>query len=107
MDALLIGRSFCLIIKGILLYVTFILLHKILTVTTIIKISTYFALVNQGFSESVYRILLSIRPHLIPTAYVTLWIFLSAMLTPFFTTWLVTFYRSSVKKTADAFWMEE
>ena len=107
MDALLIGRSFCLIIKGILLYVAFILLHKILTVNVITRISTYFALANQGFSENVYRVLLSIKPHIIPTAYTTLWIFLSAMMTPFFTTWLVSFWRSSIRKTADTFWIEE
>lgn len=106
-DALLFGRSFCLVVKGILLYVCFILLHRFLTEENIKEIATWFAIRSIDVAESVYRILLNVQPQIIPTAYITLGIFMLAVLTPFFTTWLTSFYRSSLEKKATEFWAAE
>ena len=106
-DALLFGRSFCLIIKGILLYVGFIILHINLTENNIKEFAKYFVFKSVDLAEDIYRILLNVQPQIIPTAYLTLGIFLAAVMTPFFTTWLASFYRSSLEKRAAEFWAAE
>lgn len=104
--SLLSGRSFCLIIKGILIYVAFIFCHRWLTEDNIQWLLTSIALIkNESLAEDVYRIIYNLRPHLIPTAYLTLGIFSAAMLTPYFTTWIISLYRSSKEKKAAAFWL--
>lgn len=105
--ALLTGRTFSLLIKGVILFVCFIWLHNYMTKERIITISSYFASKNANLGETLYRVLLNIKPHIIPTAYATLAIFATAMITPFFTTWITALYRSSVRKKAEAFWYAE
>jgi hypothetical protein len=105
--ALLTGRSFSLFIKGVLLYVLFIGLHRITTKENVMQLASYFALKNVELAETIYRVVMNLRPHIIPTAYTTLVIFLTAMITPFFTTWITSLYRSSIKKKAAAFWLAE
>jgi hypothetical protein len=49
---------------------------------------------------------INMRDHLLTTAFRILAIFAGAVLTPFFTIWLVSFYRSYQGKKAKRFWME-
>lgn len=105
-DSLLLGRCFCLMIKGILLFVLFIAIHERLTDEVARKTALAFSLRNTEMSESVYRIINNMRPHIVMTAYETLAIFVVAMLIPFCTIWFVSFYRKAQERKAEIFWTE-
>ncbi|QTA83861.1 Uncharacterized protein dnl_62820 [Desulfonema limicola] len=105
-DSLLMGRCFCLLIKGILLFVLLITLNKHLTDESARRFSLVFSLRNADMAESVFRVINSTMPHIVMTAYQTLAIFFTAMIIPFCSIWLVSFYRKSQERRAEIFWSE-
>ena len=92
-DSLLIGRLFSLAIKGILIFVTLIFISNHLTPESAWKAAYAISLHKERIAEIIYRIIWNVQPHLIPTAYRTLLIFFIATMTPFFSIWLVSFFR--------------
>ena len=104
MDSLLIGRLFSLAVKGILIFVVLIFVSNHLTPTLAWKAAYCLALQKEQLAATIYRIIWNVHPHLVPTAYRTLLVFFIATMTPFFSIWLVSFYRKSRQKKIDLFW---
>ncbi|MFZ5572904.1 MAG: hypothetical protein ACOZF0_21095 [Thermodesulfobacteriota bacterium] len=92
-DSLLTGRLISLGIKGVLIFFFLMVLSVHLTPATVWKAAYGLSLHKREVAEVVYRIIWHIKPHLAPTAYRTLLVFCLAALTPFFSIWLVSFYR--------------
>ncbi len=103
-DSLLIGRLFSLAIKGILIFVFLIFLSNNLTPESAWKAAYRISLHKEELAEIIYRVIWNVHPHLIPTAYRTLFVFFIATMTPFFSIWLVSFYRKSRLQKAEMFW---
>ena len=102
-DSLLIGRLFSLAIKGILIFVFLIFLSNHLTPESTWKVSFWLSLQKEHIAEIIYRIIWNVHPHLVPTAYRTLLVFFIATMTPFFSIWLVSFYRKVKQQKAGLF----
>lgn len=103
-DALLIGRLFCLIMKGILIFVVLIFLSNRITAGNAWKAANAVTLWNRRYALMVYQAIWDIKPHLVTTAYDVLAIFIAAMLMPFLTVWLVAFYRWAFVTKERRFW---
>ncbi len=102
-DSLLIGRLFSLAIKGILIFVLLIFLSKHLTPESTWKASYWISFRKKEVAENIYRVIQNVQPHLVATAYRTLLIFFIATVTPFFSIWLVSFYRKVRWRSAGMF----
>ena len=102
-DSLLIGRLFSMAIKGILIFVILIFLSNHLTPESTWKASFWLALQKEHVAQTIYRIIWNVHPHLVSTAYRTLLVFFIATMTPFFSIWLVSFYRKAKQQKAGLF----
>jgi hypothetical protein len=102
-DALLVGRMFSLLIKMVIVFVLLILFYRYNEV-----LAYYSALglvhVSERFAASFYQTILNMKADLLMTAFRILIIFGGAVMTPFFTIWFVSFYRSYQRKLAEKFW---
>ncbi len=103
-DALLVGRMFSLIIKAIIIFVFLILLYNYNEVIAS-SLGNTLAKINYGFGHGVFLTIANMKEHLLTTAFRILAIFAGAILTPFFTIWLVSLYRAYQRKKAELFWM--
>jgi hypothetical protein len=104
-DALLVGRMFSLGIKAIIIFVLLILLYQY-NDKIAYGLGVTVAKIHYGLGNGVYLNVIHMRDQLLITAFRILAIFAIAVLTPFFTIWLVSFYRSYQTKKAQRFWME-
>lgn len=107
-DFLLIGRCFCLLIEGIMVFGVMVILHKyLLTTENIQKMAMFFAARSDIAAETAYRIISDIAPKIIPAAYHTLYIFIAATLVPFFSVWLISSARRAAIRRSELFWEKE
>jgi len=104
-DALLVGRMFSLIIKAIIIFVLLIALYHYNAVIAH-GLGSALAKIHYGFGNGVFLTISNMKQHLLITAFRILAIFIGAVLTPFFTIWLVSLYRGYRRKHAQRFWME-
>jgi hypothetical protein len=104
-DALLMGRMFSLIIKAIIIFVLMILLYRY-NEQIAYGLGIAAAKIHYELGNGIYLTVINMRDHLLTTAFRILAIFAGAVLTPFFTIWLVSFYRRYQHKKAQRFWME-
>jgi hypothetical protein len=103
-DNLLVGRLFAMILKGVLIFVGFIMLSNSINPERAYKLSKYLTIMNKDKLATVYRIIMHMKPTLITTAYDVAFIFAVATLVPFCTIWLVSLYRSYNRKRVEYFW---
>jgi len=107
-DFLLIGRCFCLVIEGIIVFGVMVMLHKyLMTTENIQRMAMFFAARSDVAAETAYRIISDIRPKIIPAAYQTLYIFIAATLVPFFSVWLISSVRKAAIRKSELFWEQE
>ncbi len=104
-DSLLVGRMFSLIIKAIIIFVLMISLYHY-NHEVAYGLGMALARIDAEFGNGIYMTIINMREHLIMTAFRILAIFTVAVLTPFFTIWLVSLYRRYQRKRADRFWMK-
>jgi len=104
-DALLVGRMFSLIIKAIIIFVLMISLYRY-NEQIAHGLGITVAKIHYELGNGIYLTVINMRDHLLMTAFRILAIFAGAVLTPFFTIWLVSLYRSYQVKKAQRFWME-
>ena len=96
---------FSLIIKAIIIFVLMILFYRY-NEEIAYGLGTTIAKIHYELGNGIYLTVINMRDHLLITAFRILGIFAVAVLTPFFTIWLVSLYRSYKRKRAEVFWME-
>lgn len=106
-DNLLVGRLFSMALKGILIFVTFIMLSNKISPESAYKISKILTSHNSIYLPSVYRVIMNLKPTLITAAYDVAFVFAAATMVPFLTIWLVSVYRNIQKKRVENFWKIE
>lgn len=104
-DSLLVGRMFSLIIKAIIIFVIMILLYRY-NYKIAYGLGITVAKIHYGLGNGIYMTVIHMREHLLIIAFRILAIFAGAVLTPFFTIWLVSLYRGYKIRKAQRFWME-
>ena len=96
---------FSLIIKAIIIFVLMISLYRY-NEKIAHGLGIIVAKINYDLGNLIYLTIKNMRDHLLINAFRILGIFAVAVLTPFFTIWLVSLYRSYKRKRAEVFWME-
>jgi hypothetical protein len=104
-DSLLVGRMFSLIIKAIIIFVLLILLYRY-NEPIAHGLGFTAARINADWGNGIYLTIVNMQDHLLMTAFRILGIFTAAILTPFFTIWLVSLYRNYQCKKAKQFWSQ-
>ncbi|MGB5986628.1 MAG: hypothetical protein WBG37_15085 [Desulfobacterales bacterium] len=104
-DALLVGRMFSLIIKAIIIFVLLILLYRY-NAQIAYGLGYAGARINGEFGNGIYHTILDMREDVLITAFRILAIFAGAVMTPFFTIWLVSLYRGYQYRKAQRFWSQ-
>lgn len=103
-DNLLIGRLCCLLVKGIIIFVLLIMLSKAINPDNAWDFAVTLSFKDEIKAMNLYRIICNTQPRLVATAYHTLFIFFVAMMTPFFSVWLISIYRNFRERQNKLFW---
>ncbi len=103
-DNLLVGRLFAMVLKGVLIFVGFIMLSNAITPQRAYHVAKFLTSFHKEYLAVVYRVIMNMKPTLITTAYDVAFIFAIATMVPFCTIWLVSVYRSYNKKRVEQFW---
>jgi len=90
-NSLLAGRLFSMTIKGMIYFVVFIFLSKLITVKRAVYIASL--PIFHKYYYSIYYMLLGLKVSLIRTAFITLVVFFIAIIIPFIFIWGVSWYR--------------
>lgn len=103
-DQVLLGRIFSMALKAIILFMVMIWLSEKINKETAWSLANTFSFNKYEMAVFIYRIILNMKPALIYSAFETFFIFIIAMLIPFFTVWLSSAFKTHKQNKLDDFW---